>query len=253
MSKSSTMIKITVFLIINIVFLLDKSESIIEEESFLESPSPSPDSVALDDPTLVISSLPKEVYSPQYIKFLKACEQRMTEKCADEIVDDIFKNKKITKRCCSKLVDMGPDCHRTMIQREKELIKGEKEKKRVVSRSEQLWNKCEKLTPPPKNRDYPKLPPREYRPGYEKFLMGCAKKVTEKCGTQIVDAIFGGKKKKKTVDKGCCLKLLKMGNECHVELLKGIQNLAKDNKEREAVKVKGHHIWKHCEEIAGHK
>ncbi|KAI3462925.1 hypothetical protein Pfo_019588 [Paulownia fortunei] len=234
--KSSTIIKIITFLIINLGFL---DESQATKKPTPNGPSASP-----------LASPLEQKLSPQYTEFLNACQKRMSEECADQIVGNIFKDKKVSKPCCSKLVYMGPDCHKALVDREKELIKGHVHKKKIISRSQDLWKKCEKTAPPTKDNNYPKLPPREYLPGYENFLKECAKKITEKCETEVVDAIF---KKNKTVDKGCCSKLLKMGIECHKELLKGLKNLVQYKKDEGEVKVKSDQVWKHCKNITGHK
>ncbi|KAL2252408.1 uncharacterized protein LOC105167735 [Sesamum indicum] len=246
--KSVAIIQITILLLLNNGFFSLQSVA-TEISSTSPSPSPSP------------SPLPFEEYgpsppfedqklSPQFKKFLKQCQKRMTVECADQIVGYMFDNKTVSKTCCSKLVNMGPDCHKGLVMRGKELTKQNAYVKKILSKSEELWKKCEKIAPRPKDKNYPKLPPREYLPGYAEFLRECAKKLTEKCGNEVSDSIF---KNHKTVDKGCCWRVLHMGRDCHEEMLKDLISLGDmKNKTPREVKLKSDQIWKRCERIARH-
>ncbi|KAL7135724.1 hypothetical protein ABFS83_11G116900 [Erythranthe nasuta] len=250
MSKSSTMIKFIVVLIINIGFFLNESEATKLRRPIHGGPTPSPLPSPRNHTLTTLAHSPQEKLTPQYKHFLEECEKRMTEKCSEEIFQDIFQNKTITKKCCYKLVDMGPDCHRVMIQREKDLIKSKKERNTIVSRSENLWKRCLKVTPVKKNRHYPKVPPRQYLPGYEKFLQECENKMTDKCGNEVMEVVL--EKKRKNVDKGCCSKLMTMGYDCHQEMLLRLEHLATKISDKSGVKKRGHQMWKHCEKITGH-
>ncbi|KAL7135727.1 hypothetical protein ABFS83_11G117200 [Erythranthe nasuta] len=243
MSQSSTMImKITFFLIINVgIFVLGQSEA-TKMKPISDGPTSSP----------LPTHSEKEIPSPQYKHFLEECEKRITEECATEIFNEIFKNETISEKCCTKLVDdMGPDCHTIMIQRERDLLKNNKENGMIISKSEDLWKRCSKVTPVNKNRQYPKVPERQYLPGYNKFLNECEKKLTEKCGAQILDIVFDKNKVAANVDKDCCSKLFEMGHECRNEMHVRLEHLAIRKKEKsgDVVKEKGHQILKYCEEI----
>ncbi|EYU34650.1 hypothetical protein MIMGU_mgv1a009129mg [Erythranthe guttata] len=106
------------------------------------------------------------------------------------------------------------------------------------------------LTPVKKNRHYPKVPPRQYLPGYEKFLQECENKMTDKCGNEVMEVVL--EKKRKNVDKGCCSKLMTMGYDCHQEMLLRLEHLATKISDKSGVKKRGHQMWKHCEKITGH-
>ncbi|PIN08826.1 hypothetical protein CDL12_18594 [Handroanthus impetiginosus] len=229
--------KIIIFLIINL-FILNKSEAKSHKNPLPNVPSPAPTS---DQPK-------PEKYTPQYKKFLQACQKRIEDECTDEIARNLIRHEKVSKNCCSQLVNMGPDCHRALIYAEKRVTKG-KNREKIVSESEDLYKKCEKMVPR-RPKAYPKLPARKYRPDYEEYLQHCGKKITETCGEEVVYAIIG---KNKTVNKGCCKKLLYMGKECHEEFVEGLERLAGYNKGRHEDKVNGKKVWRHCEKAVGHK
>ncbi|KAL3636591.1 hypothetical protein CASFOL_018890 [Castilleja foliolosa] len=139
-------------------------------------------------------------------------------------------------------------CHVALIQGENRLVKdyGKTDKKRFTVKGDELWNECEKLVPPPKDKNYPRLPERKYRPGYGEFLEGCARKFTEKCAKEVAYSIF---KEGKEVDKICCNKLVNMGKECHDALVEALDNLGKYEKKGKEVKEISGRVWKHCEDI----
>ncbi|KAK4426208.1 hypothetical protein Salat_1389300 [Sesamum alatum] len=245
--KSVATIQITILLLLSDGFIrLQSVATEISSSSPSPSTSPSPSPYEQHRPP----TLEEQKLSPQFKKFLKQCEKRMTANCADQLVGYMFSNKTVSKTCCSKLVYMGPDCHKGLLMRGKELTKNNAYLKKILSRSEELWKKCEKITPRQKDKNYPKLPPREYLPGYAQFLRECAKKLTEKCGDEVSDAVF---KKNKTVDKGCCRRVLHMGRDCHDEMLKDLISLGEiRNKTPRQVEIKTDQIWKRCERLTAH-
>ncbi|KAG8366814.1 hypothetical protein BUALT_Bualt16G0006900 [Buddleja alternifolia] len=238
--KSMTIIKFIILLTLNISFL-NQSQATNKESTTTTLHKHHPKAHSPSSPL----SNEQFTSSFQYEEFLEQCEKRMTSDCADQIIENIFKDdKSVNKTCCSKLINMGPDCHKELLNREKTLH----EDKKYIAKSEHLWKRCEKIVGPVKDHGYPKLPPRRYRPGNEDFLKGCAEKMTEKCGTKIVAALFGGEA---TVDKKCCSKLLHMGGECHDEMVKRLLQLSEKSTKvnRGEVRKRSDQVWKHCEKI----
>ncbi|KAL6521715.1 hypothetical protein OROGR_018284 [Orobanche gracilis] len=233
-SQFTPILKTLIFLIVII-----NLHRLTQSQSQPEGPSPSP--------PLVITPQQESDLTPQYRHFLQACERRLTLNCSEQIVEHVFGNGKAPHNCCSKLIGTGPDCHRALIDGESAFI-GDYDSyiKTVTIRSEGLWKKCEKSVPTPRDGNYPRFPPRQYRPNYDEFLEKCAEKITEKCGAEVVNSVF---MKEKKVGKGCCKKLLKMGRECHEELMKGLKNLGEREEGGMEMEAKSDRVWKHCKDI----
>ncbi|EPS63502.1 hypothetical protein M569_11285 [Genlisea aurea] len=183
-------------------------------------------------------------FTAEYRKFLDACSRRMTPQCAEEIVGGVYRNKThLSRNCCTKLVaSMGPDCQQALVEREMGRVKDRATRNKIVYRRKMAWRKCEKSVPLPHGRNYPRLPSPEFRPGYEDFLRNCSKKLSEKCGLELLDAMF----RNVPLKRSCCHNLLKMGPLCYEQELKGLRNVAGNETELKEMKKKGEHIWRHC-------
>ncbi|KAK6128360.1 hypothetical protein DH2020_037891 [Rehmannia glutinosa] len=208
-----TIIKTLTFLIINLQFL---NESQAAQKSPPKVPSPSP---------LVPPQEKPDNYTPQYTQFLQA---RREPYVAPAMGASMRENNDGTMR---------------RRNRRKHIRKRRKSVQKLLFKARVHGTRL----PRGVRR---RFPPREFRPDYEEFLEACAEKLTDKCGTEVVYAIF---KKNKKVDKSCCKKLLKMGRECHDELIKGLRNLGEYAKDEKEVKAKSDHVWKHCQDITGDK
>nr|XP_016492095.1 PREDICTED: uncharacterized protein LOC107811647 [Nicotiana tabacum]XP_033513997.1 protein DOWN-REGULATED IN DIF1 11-like [Nicotiana tomentosiformis] len=83
--------------------------------------------------------------SSQRQRFLEECARKMNEKCAKEIVMAVFEDKKVSRKCCIKVVNMGNKCHHEMIKRLKKIHLHHLKPKKIKSKSEKVYRKCQKI------------------------------------------------------------------------------------------------------------
>ncbi|XP_043696724.1 uncharacterized protein LOC122647367 [Telopea speciosissima] len=85
------------------------------------------------------------------------------------------------------------------------------------------------------------IPP-EPQPGFYDYVKNCVKVIPEKCGQPIVDAIY----KNSPLDGYCCHKVVEMGKDCHLALVKVIELVDKNESHVEEISQRGLQVWNHC-------
>ena len=85
--------------------------------------------------------VPVPAPAPVSYEFLKECANKL-EPCGYEIYLAVFKNGKVSDKCCGKLVSTGKVCHDDLVQHliAQPSFKGNVAE--VLAKSEQVWNGC---------------------------------------------------------------------------------------------------------------
>lgn len=91
------------------------------------------------------SSHQSDEESSERQRFLEECARKMNEKCAKEIVMAVFEDKKVSRKCCIKVVNMGNKCHHEMIKRLKKIHLHHLKPKKITSKSEKVYKRCQKI------------------------------------------------------------------------------------------------------------
>ncbi|KAI4376291.1 hypothetical protein MLD38_014073 [Melastoma candidum] len=120
--------------------------------------------------------------------------QRMTDvTCGREVVASVFDNRgNVTEKCCGVLLQLGEECHNTLVERR--IAAGGYEDKQVVDiirRSFGVWSTCSSID-------------------------SCKRITDPTCGREIVQKVFHGQG---DVSGSCCGVLLQKGKRCHTVLV----------------------------------
>ncbi|KAK6925033.1 Prolamin-like domain [Dillenia turbinata] len=97
------------------------------------------DSVA-DGPTIEISSGPESI-----LGFLDSCEKKISDECGQDIYDDIFGSEEIapvSTSCCEELMEMGRECHDTIVDLVLRNVKDATQKEQFRKKSDETFRSC---------------------------------------------------------------------------------------------------------------
>ncbi|RDX95487.1 hypothetical protein CR513_21981, partial [Mucuna pruriens] len=134
------------------------------------------------------------------------CRKHIGSNCGNHVVDTLSNKKTmISRECCYKLIQMGYSCHTRLtifvLQTDSEFIN--ENSTEIVAKNDNIYNKCDEIT----------------KPESEKFLSKCVVKIGIHCGKEVFDKLIHGKN---NVTKNCCEKLVKMGQSCHINMVKAL-------------------------------
>ncbi|EOY09207.1 Uncharacterized protein TCM_024608 [Theobroma cacao] len=85
------------------------------------------------------------------------------------------------------------------------------------------------------------IPP-EPEPGFYQFLEECTKKMSQKCGQNVVGSIFGDT----VTSDECCQELVRMGKTCHDDMVKFFVSLPELKLNASDVYAEGEQVWNDC-------
>ncbi|XP_042496688.1 uncharacterized protein LOC122075649 [Macadamia integrifolia] len=86
------------------------------------------------------------------------------------------------------------------------------------------------------------LPP-EPQPGFYSHLKSCVEVIPVECGQPIVDSIY----KDTRLDGYCCQKLVEMGKDCHLALVKVVELV--DKSHEKVISQRGLQVWNQCDSL----
>ncbi|EOA22027.1 hypothetical protein CARUB_v10002550mg [Capsella rubella] len=112
-------------------------------EIYIETPDEAPSELA-ESPAEKCDPEPINDYSQKQLDFLRACAEKSSSKCGDEIFNNLVDETatRITDRCCLDILKTGKDCYLGVAK----IIFSIKENKemgsKAIPRSKQTWNNC---------------------------------------------------------------------------------------------------------------
>lgn len=123
------------------------------------------------------------------------CPRMRDGKCEHSIVSSIFHGVgEVNANCCGYLVWREKECHDSFVQSRIAHGGFEHNKTEILETSDEVWNKCASVAQ--------NLP----------VVKTCKRKVTSKCGRQIARNVLFNEG---SIEKQCCVQLLKAGRVCH--------------------------------------
>ncbi|GKV22288.1 hypothetical protein SLEP1_g32170 [Rubroshorea leprosula] len=126
----------TAFKIITLLVIFSLANKVVVEAIAPES------KVDEGSPASSPESPPK--LSPEEKKYLTACGMKITETCAEIIVNFIFfeKDWKVSTDCCRKLQLAGPNCHNRLVEKLASFPQFSKYAHLYVAKGKLAWDKC---------------------------------------------------------------------------------------------------------------
>lgn len=92
------------------------------------------------------------VPAPDANYFMKNCDKTWDDKCNDEVMLDLFKNEPMSRECCLMILRNGEGCNMLIakfISRAYQLRRFSSVSKRLLLRTERIWNRCSAVTETP--------------------------------------------------------------------------------------------------------
>ncbi|KAK7317796.1 hypothetical protein RJT34_02331 [Clitoria ternatea] len=161
------------------------------------------------------------------------CAILMGSRCGKQVTDKLSNNKDIiSMECCYKLVQMGHSCHTKVT---KYVLQTESRFKHanwtaILAKNDEIFNECDQATiPEDKN-----------------YLSKCLEILGNDCGAEVFRKLVFDK----NMSENSCEKLVKMGQPCHMNMVKAlIRN--PEMRDANAIELlkKSKKIFKQCSHI----
>ncbi|KAK7246919.1 hypothetical protein RIF29_41790 [Crotalaria pallida] len=133
------------------------------------------------------------------------CSKYIGQECGTLMYDKIFghNNSKLTNKCCYKLVQTGYPCHTRMTVYALNTPEHKNANlSKVLAKSDDLFDKCDQQT----------------TPGSSLSLAKCIERLSSDCGEEVGKGLT----QDKSITKQCCIKVVKTGIDCHINLTKSL-------------------------------